>query len=106
MLMLPTSLPGGKPSGIVCARPKTPRDASRSMFGVGARGGEPVLVGGGRVFGRRPAAVFFQRPVRHAVALENDVLHDAASRSKSSFSSFISAAMRIGFSASRVPVSG
>src|ERR1051325_1562740 len=88
----------------VAAGREAVRDRVREAEDAARR--EPVHVRRGRDFERRPAAVFFQRPVRHAVALQNDVLHDAASRSKSSFSSFMSAAMRIGLSDSRIAVSG
>src|SRR5438093_7070676 len=34
--MLPTSLPGGIPAGMVAARPTSPRAASRARFGIAA----------------------------------------------------------------------
>ena len=34
--MLPTSLPGGIPAGMVAARPTSPRAASRARFGMDA----------------------------------------------------------------------
>ena len=65
--MLPTSLPGGSPSGITAARPTSPLRRERRQARH-ARG-----------FERRPVAELGQRNVGTTVGNEHDVLHRRAS---------------------------